>query len=198
MTPSVVSSFKTKQSDSRGPETPPHKTTSYQYLSTQRNHENTDKKTTHIHAILFSSALKSSHFLTGKRRQRLWSCAVALQRHCEISTQMNMQFVCECGSMCTRFLCALFHLSRATLCWDINLAMWFITVFTHQPFWARLIMDAEHASECLRTCDAVITCACTLTKPPTLFKGISNCLLSLFCIIWLSVYPSIVSETLFF
>lgn len=52
---------------------------------------------------------------------------MALQWHCEISTQTNRQFVRVSEHVCPFLACALSHLSRATLCWDINFAMWIIT-----------------------------------------------------------------------
>lgn len=51
---------------------------------------------------------------------------------------------------------------------------------SHVPDEARLFVDAEHASKCLLTCDAVIRYAFTFTKPPNGCKGFSKRLLSRF------------------
>ena len=81
--------------------------------------------------LIFFPSLSLETSPSGKRR---------LKQQSEISTQMNTQFehVCVCVWACKPVFCmrkCFFfspHLSRASLCWDINLAMWFITASTHQ------------------------------------------------------------------
>ena len=169
------------------------------------------RRHTDIHALLYPPPPPFSQIHSfpywRKRASLLWRLCCEL---CRGTVKFRHRWTCswcECGSMCTHFLFSCFpppppppiYLGQH-FAGKHSVAMQFTTVFTHQPMWGRLIMDAERASECPRTHDAVFTCALTLgcyTKPRSLFKGISNWLLSpLFCIIWLSLYPSIVLKNL--
>lgn len=83
---------------------------------------------TNIHGLFFSLAFS--------RNLPFWQKETETAEWNFLTDEHTVVCVCVWESACIPVFCMrkcfFSHLSRASLCWDINLAMWFITASTHQ------------------------------------------------------------------